>query len=202
MEDSHGTFFTLDRYVIKVNRIVSLIVIGYNEDTQIYFKREFLCVDRHLDNIKYVSESSEWRDDWRSSCDLKLVRNCGNTSTTINGTNICHLCYAFYKSARNITDDEYNKYIRSLLEYSSNIKSSFANDNNYIILASSSIYNIFISIYVIELIQIQPYISKCDNSQITYEYSRRKYIRRILMFAQSDLIKDIIIEIAYILIRI
>jgi hypothetical protein len=195
------SFFTLDRHVIKVNQVMSLIVIGYNEDTKIYFKNELFCPNMWLNDIKDINDLSEWRDAGEDRCWLRLVRDCSNTLSTVNGTIICHRCHAFYKSARNITDDEYNKYVLPILHYSSNMINSFTSDDNYVILTSSDNFNHFISIYAIEIVSITC-LTKYHNSKLVHEYIKRRYIRRLMVFAKSALIKDIIKEIAICLIQL
>lgn len=168
-----------------------IVIGGYNDDTAVY------------ESVNdFISLENKW-------C-LGLCSSSRYTNTMIDGERIkvCDECKSIHNSSIPLSSDDYEKGID---EHHSGVYDFIGHVNEEMIYASWCDGN---SISYRTLKKSKQQI-KCMTREIHCMYKlsdskyihhrdfiRRKYIRRLLMFARIDLVKDIIKEIAYILIRI
>lgn len=192
----------------KTNRPGS-IIIGYNNETTAHFMsyKKYMTdtglVFHRINKRNYTTNTRRFPE-WNKSpilCRFRFTESCGDVACDNYGEIICMNCHNYYINSRPITENEYDKYIMPQ-SYGFTFVMGFTKHNKYYISLNKHdddgfTHHYFLSIGAIDFTQ---YIDPIPDG--VYEYRRRKYIRRILMFAQTDLIKDVISEIAGLLISL
>jgi hypothetical protein len=191
---------TTDKTIIDHNtkdnqqEIPKSIVIGYNGDTSIYAFTMLSGVHDTSFALNNMPSKINWTYD-RWNCSYAFTKCSSALYFHGHGTKICSACYEFYKSATQVSKREYDIYIQDILYVNKpstpKFISGFTKNNKYFICLKTHKTNYFV-------------IIRKKEGELTqeekHEVIRRKYIWRLIMFAQCDLIKDIIGLIAVVVI--
>jgi hypothetical protein len=189
---------TTDKTVIdnnndKDNQITKSIVIGYNSDTAIYAFTMLSGVHDTSFALNNMPSKINWVYGDRWNCSYAFTKCSHANYFQKNTVRICSACYEYYKSATKISKSEYDTYIRDIiLPTTPKFISGFSKNNRYFICLKTHKTNHFVIIGKREDELTQ---------EEKYEVIKRKYIRRLLMFARIDLIPEIIGIIAVMVIQ-
>lgn len=172
---------THDKSIIKCDDI-NIIITGYDNNTKLY-----------ISNKSYIcgAQKNKWCLGLCYDYDF-IIEYIGGVKTIV-----CQDCKQIYESSTHITKEDFINYIKpntKINAFVGFVRKSFlyacySKDNcEFIDASNKTSYRI---------------VEGCGSGSPSQpEYIRRKYIRRLLMFAQTDLIKDIIKEIARLLISL
>jgi hypothetical protein len=185
--------FDLDRYVLKNKNRVFSIIIGYEDNTKAYgITPRTGKFNDHYAKLKTLPDLPVWQRAYQSYCCFKFI-NCVKEIVYIDNLRvICRECYNYYHNSRQIR--QFDTYIRPYIgEYNSNngvkepaLLNAFYNGDKYYVITQND------QLYTITTIQTKSPAFEREHQ----ECRRRKYIRRLLMFARVNLIRDVIMIIA------
>lgn len=187
----------LDRYVLKNKNRVYSIILGYEDNVKVYGITSLTCrYNDHYAKLKTLPDLPIWQREHQPRCCFKLT-DCVKDIVYIDGLRvICRECYYHYHNSRQI--QQFDTYIQTYIsEHNPNstlnkefkapiLINAFYNGDKYHVITQND------QLYTITVIQTRLPIFQQEHR----EYNRRKYIRRLIMFARVNLIYDVIMIIS------
>jgi hypothetical protein len=173
------------------------VISGRNDDTichEITFHK--ICW-RSIDYIERYFDSDlpdEWRDYIGLNCSLQITE-CSGITHRVEA--ICSSCYNFIRNSKRISSEDCEKYMRPIDKRFEHFVIGTFNDERYAFFADSNNGDYF---------SINAHTDNISNriyeTFAPEEYTRRLYEDRIVAFSQCELIRDVIREIAGLLISL
>lgn len=195
----------LDRYIVKNKNRVYSIILGYEDSTKVYMITSLTCrYNDHYAKLKTLPDLPMWQREHQSRCCFKFT-DCVKDIVYIDGLRvICRECYYHYHNSRQI--QQFDTYIRPYINEYINapnntlnkefkapiLLNAFYNGDKYHIITQND------QLYTITVIQTRLPIFQQEHR----EYNRRKYIRRLIMFARVNLIRDVYMIIVQMVVKL
>lgn len=198
--------FNPDKYVCGKLDDIAMFVVGYEDETKLYVSNVYEHTNNLYEQLKNIPHTRTWVNESKILCHYGFTNKCCENYINIKDIHqfisrrICQNCVEFYESETSVhlTNIEYDTYIMPYLSKKYTFLYGFTNCDNCSIILKGD-YCKFNLIYIWKY---TPRNIMGEEMNVVVEYTRRKYIRRLLMFAQTNLIKDVISEIAGLLISL
>lgn len=189
----------LDRYIVKNKNRVYSIILEYEDSAKVYAITSLTCCyNDHYSKLKTLPDLPVWQRVYQPLCCFKLT-DCVKCIVYMDSLRvICRECYYYYHNSRQI--QQFDTYIRPYINEYINAPNStlnkefkapilinaFYNGDKYHVITQND------QLYTITVIQTRLPIFQQEHRK----YNRRKYIRRLIMFARVNLIYDVIMIIS------
>lgn len=185
-----------DRTIIKDGREPVSIILNYDNETTICRIFKIFCSEYHFIRISSL-KNKKYLDSPSKVCSYKLSNKCSKIES--KNEVICSNCREFNTNATRISKPCFNKYIRPLITHNCDYIMGQSYKDDYYFIIRENRQGKYLDNSNYHIIKINKCDSILDIEQ--YEYNRRKYTSRLLMFAQCELVPDIIVLIAVMVLK-